>query len=151
MNRTQIFKECVSLMEKQDFKKLSKMISDDFKFSGAIPKPIGKQEWIGFLKALTRGMPDFSLNLSDPKSRIEEREDKVTVHYHVTGKQTGKLDLPFLGVEAPATNKTVNLPEETMEVRFDRDKIVGMHIEPTPGAGMEGLLEQLGIAMHVHT
>src|SRR4051812_166477 len=151
MKGVKIFKECVTLLENRDFKKLSKHISDDFRFSGAVPNPIGKQEWIDFLKALTKGLPDFSLNLSDADSRVEEQSGKVYARYHITGTHSGPLDLPFLGISAPATGKKVSLPQERMTVHFDGDKIREMHVDPSPGGGMEGLLQQLGIAVPIST
>lgn len=43
----------VSEIEAQDFAAARALLSDDFKFSGAVPVPIGPDEWLGVHRALT--------------------------------------------------------------------------------------------------
>ena len=86
-------------------------------------------------------MPDFSYNLSD----IREEGDEVRASIQITGIQTGDLSLPMLGLEPiQATGLAVDLAQMETSYRVVNGKVAAMHAVSAAGAGLPGLVQQVG-------
>jgi len=135
-------------MEAKDMKTLGTYFADDFKFTGATPEPMNRQQFIDLMQALTTAMPDWKFNESD----ISETGDTVRMTLRITGKNTGIVNLPQLGISsAPATGKKVALPPEKIEVVIKNGKIASFNVTSPRGGGVPGIMTQLGIKMPVST
>src|SRR3954454_20334205 len=87
MSNTDIVKAGLKAWEANDEQTLTALVADDFKLTGPVPQPLGKQEFIGFMHAMLAALPDFSFNISS----YEEHGDTVIAKSHITGTHTGVL------------------------------------------------------------
>lgn len=116
--------------------------SDDFTFSGPVPQPIGKEDWIGLQTLLGIAMPDFSFNIS----KVEEKGNVVRFTVAISGTQTQPLDLSMMGMDViPASDAHVQLPTETVDVTVRGDKVTSVYVPVVAGGGVPGILSQLGV------
>ena len=117
--------------------------TDDFTYSGPFPKSLSLSEWNESAKPYQKAIPDWNFNA------IFESEDAqiVNITAHVTGTHTGDLDLTSLDMGVvPATGKTVALPVTNGRLIFKGDKIANLHFDIVEGAGLPGILTQLGVS-----
>ena len=116
--------------------------TNNFTYSGPLPKPVNLQEWRGLAGLFLKAFPDWNFN-----AKVSREEGNV-VHLtaQVTGTQTGELDLTPLGMGViPATGKSIALPQSPGRVTLAGDKIANFHLDVVPGAGIPGILAQLGV------
>lgn len=125
-----------------DYDTVASYLADDFQLSGPVPEPIDGQQWIGMSKTLKAAFPDINYNL-----RVVGVEGNVvSTLTQLSGTHTGDLDLSAMGMGViPATGKSFSNPEERGETTVNGNKIVSMHITPTEGAGLMGILAQIGV------
>lgn len=126
----------------KDLDALASFLAQDFQFSGPVPEPINGPQWIGLLKAMKAALPDLNFNL-----RILSVDgDVVTSSNQITGTHTGDFDLSAMGIGViPATGRSVKNSMEQGKATFKDGKVVSMHITPTEGGGLMGILKQLGV------
>ena len=142
MSGIDIVKAALAAAEAGDFAKVSAMFTDDMQFAGPVPNPVGKKEFIGIESAMVAGIPDWKFNVSD----LKEDGDKVTGMLQITGTQTKALQLPFPGMApVPPSGKHVSLPKEPATFTIRDGKISRLETAATPGAGVMGVLSQLGV------
>lgn len=142
MKHKQIVSEVVQELEKRHWDTVSNQLADNFTFSGAVPTPINKQQWLGVHRAIQTGIPDLKFNLHD----VTEKGDKVIAKVQLSGTNSADMPAPIPGIKPviPKTNKSIRLPEETLEFSFTGDKISGIYVKPVAHGGVSGVLEQLG-------
>jgi hypothetical protein len=144
MSNTDLVKSALAAFESGDAKKAESLLSDDMVFSGAVPQPIPRNEFIGLQGALVAAMPDWKFNASDYK----EQGDKVTLKVHISGTHTKPLSLPPMGIQSlPPTGKRVQLPYEPLTVTIKNGKAIRIESEHVEGGGVPGMLAQLGVQM----
>ena len=144
MSNIDVFKSVLAAFEARDMKKADGLFSDDFQLSGPVPQPIGKREFVGLQSALVAAMPDWKFNASD----FKEEGDKVMAKVHISGTQTAPLSLPALGIQSfAATGKHVQLPYEQLTATVKNGKMTRLESDNAKGAGVPGLLAQLGVKM----
>jgi predicted ester cyclase len=142
MNGIDIVKSALSAAEAGDFARVSGMLTDDMKFAGPVPNPVGKKEFIGIQSAMVAGIPDWKFNATDYK----EAGDKVMAMFQIAGTQTKELRLPLPGMQPlPATGKHVSLPKEPVTFTIKDGKISRLESAAVPGGGVMGVLAQLGV------
>jgi hypothetical protein len=142
MSNIDICQAALAAAEAGDYAKVSGMLTDDMKFAGPVPEPVGKKEFIGIQSAMTAGMPDWKFNGTDWK----EAGDKVTAVIQISGTQTRELKLPLPGMQPiPASNKHVSLPKEPITFTVTGGKISRLESAAVPGGGVMGVLAQLGV------
>jgi ketosteroid isomerase-like protein len=119
-------------------------LSSDFVFSGPVPEPIGKDQWVGMQRLLLAAFPDWSFNLSG----VQEQGNTATTTHQITGTHTGDLDLSMMGMPTiPATGKAIKLPVEHAQCTVEGGKVVKLHAAENPDSGVPGMLKQLGVEM----
>ncbi len=128
--------------EQNDEATLSSLVNDNFVLSGPVPQPLGKQEFIGMMKAMLTAFPDFKFN----GVVAEEREETVVVKARISGTHTGTLALPGLP-PIPATGKKISLAEERQEFTLVNGKLSKLTTDSSPDAGVPGMLAQLGVPL----
>lgn len=144
MNATETVKACWTAMEQGDMQKVSGYLSDDFKLSGPVPQPMGKQEFIKLMGAIVTGVPNWKFNTS----HIHQEGNTVELTHRITGTHSREMPGLMPGMRAaPATGKTIKLPEEHLVVTFRGDKISKIQVDAVPNGGVPGMLQQLGIAL----
>ena len=125
-----------------NFEKAKSYLSNDFRFSGPIPEPVGGQEWIGMSANLKAAFPD--LNYQFKIVSVDGNTANITAQ--LKGTHKGDLDLTAMHMGViPATNKSFNAALEHGKVRVRDGKITSLMNEPTEGAGLMAILGQLGV------
>jgi predicted ester cyclase len=126
-----------------DLNAASQYCTDDFTYSGPLPKPVTLDEWKVTAQVFLKAFPDWNFNMKI----VSEDDDRVQVNAHVTGTHRGDLDLSSMDMGViPATGKAIDLPESKGRVTFSGDKIANLHIDVAEGAGVPGILAQLGVS-----
>ena len=144
MSNIDVFKAGLAAFEAHDMKKVDSLFSDDFVLAGPMPQPVSKHEFIGIQSALMAAMPDWKFNASD----FKEEGDKVMAKVHISGTQTASLSLPALGIQSfAATGKHVQLPYEALTATIKNGKLTRLETDNAKGAGVAGVLAQLGVKM----
>ena len=142
MENSKIVEDVYSSIEKNDFTKAESYISKDMTVTGVSPEPLGVNEFLGTMKALLAGIPDWKFNCkigSESKNIVEHK-------VKITGTHTREIPSPLPGVKnIPATNRTIKMPEEKGTFTFNNGKIINLNVERVPGGGVPGLLKQLGV------
>jgi len=122
-------------------------MAEGFRFSGATPEPLNKAQFLDLMRALTAALPNWRFNISE----IRETGNTVSMVNSITGKNTGVLDFPSLGINSlPATGRKVALPAEAIDVVVMNGRISEFKVTPTPGGGLMGIFSQLGIKVPAH-
>jgi predicted ester cyclase len=142
MSNTDIVKTGLKAWESNDAQTLAPLVADDFIFSGPVPQPLGKQEFLGFMHIMLTALPDFAFNISS----FEEDGDTVIAKSHISGTHTGVLALPGMP-PIPPTGKKVSLPEEVQTYRLRDGKLQSLTVGARPDAGIPGLLSQIGVSV----
>jgi predicted ester cyclase len=64
MNKREIVQGLMDSIQKGDFEKAKSMLSDDFQFSGPIPKPANREDWLTMSANLKTAFPDLNYRFS---------------------------------------------------------------------------------------
>ncbi len=144
MTKTETIKAFSAALEAREFEKAASFLADEFVFTGPVPQPIGKHEFIAIQKAFESAFEDWSFNSHDEV----EQGDKVIAVVQITGTHTRDLVLPMPGMPTiPAANKKISLPEEHLEFTFVGEKIASLRSDNVPGGGVPGVLQQIGVPL----
>ena len=131
-------------LEARDFNRAASYLADDFVFTGPVPQPIGKQEFLAIQSAFEDAFQDWSFNSHDEV----EQGDTVVAAVQITGTHTRDLVLPMPGMpRIPATGKRVSNPVEHITFTFKGDKIASLTSDNVPGGGVPGVLAQIGVPL----
>ena len=142
MDTKELAQAFVDAYNARDMAKIASFLSDDFNFSGPVPKPIGSCEWLGLHSIFKAAFPDISYNL-----RVVSVEGNVmTTTSQLKGTHTGPLELSAMGMgDFPPTGKSFSNPVEDGEAIIENGKVKSIHIKSGEGSGISGMLEQLGL------
>jgi predicted ester cyclase len=142
MNNREIAEEFVDAFNKGDIAKFGSFLAEDFKFSGPVPEPLSKKEWLGLLTIFKTAFPDINYNM-----RLVSTEGNVlNTTAQLTGTHSGNLDMSAMGLGVfPPTGKTFSNPEETGEAVVEEGKIKSIHMRNGKEGGVSGMLAQLGL------
>jgi len=144
MDAIEVVKTGLAASEAGQTSKFADFLSEDMVFTGPVPEPVGKREFVGLMTAMVAGIPDWKFNSRD----FKQVGDKVTVTFQITGTQTRELSLPMPGMpKIPASGKRISLPLEPATITVKDGKISRLESAVVPGGGVMGVLAQLGIAI----
>ena len=144
MSALEMASKLFQAIEAKDTTAAAKLISDDFTFSGPVPQPISGGEWLAMQEGLGKAFPDWKFNSAD----LREEGGEIRGTVQITGTHKGELDLSALGMpNVPATGKTVNLPREEITLSVSNGKFTSLTTAATEGAGVMGILSQLGVKL----
>lgn len=142
MDPQTIVRETLTAIETGDVAKAGSHMTDDFKFSGPVPQPIGKSEFLAMQTALVAAMPNWKFNAKNYKTQ----GNKVTLTVQITATHSATLKPVMPGMSSvPASGKKAALPEEAMTITLRGDKIASLEAAQVPGGGVPGLLAQIGV------
>ena len=142
MRGSQVVRAVMNAWESHNVEELDSRFTEDCMFTGMLPEPMNKEEFIHLALATLKAMPDLALHASN----FQEEGDRVRVQSAITGRQIRALHLPGMPI-IPATGKKIALPVETHEYTVREDQISALAVSPVPGGGIAGLLAQLGVSM----
>ena len=141
-----ITNQVLDATEKGKLKSVASYFADNFKLTGPMPTPQNKDQYLDTMAKLTSGIPNWNFNRHD--LRVEGQT--VVVPVRVTGTQSRPIPSLMPGMpDLPASNRSLSLPNETIRVKFQGERIVEVHVDPVPGGGVTGILEQLGVQIPV--
>jgi predicted ester cyclase len=129
-------------VQKGDFERAKSYLSNDFKFSGAVPEPISGEAWIGMSANLKAAFPDLNYRFN-----IENVDgDTAHISAELSGTHKGDLDLMSMdmGVISP-TGKSFKATREKGKAMVRNGKVTSFTLERTEGAGLMAILGQLGV------
>jgi len=144
MNKRETVQALMDSIQKGDFETAKSMLTDDFQFSGPVPEPINKDAWLEMSLILKNAFPDLNYHFKV----IGAEGDVVRAISQLSGTHTGSFDLTnmHMGV-IPATDKTFSATHEKTKITVKDNKISSWMSEPTEGAGLMAIMDQLGVAL----
>ena len=144
MNKREIVQTLLDSVQKGDFKTAKSLLSDDFQFSGPIPEPVNREAWIGMSSSLKTAFPDLDYRFKV----IGADDDVVKTTSQLSGTHRGSFDLTNMKMGViPATNKTFAAKLENTKITVKDNKVTSWAVEPTQGAGLNAILDQLGVKL----
>lgn len=142
MNKRETVQALVDSIQKGDFENAKSMLADDFQFSGPVPEPINKEAWLGMSSSLKTAFPDLDYHFKV----IGTDGNVVKTTSQLSGTHTGSFDLTNMNMGViPATNKAFSAKSEKTKITVKDNKITSWAVEPTEGAGLKAILDQLGV------
>lgn len=142
MNAQEIVKKALAEIEKGVID--ASTYTEDMIFSGPVPQPIKRNEYVTLMKNLVGASPDWNFHARD----FRVLGDTVKVTVGITGTQTRTLPGLMPGMLVlPPTNKRFILPEEHLSIKVRGDKICELVVDVVPGGGVIGMLSQLGVQL----
>ena len=142
MNKREIVQSLMDSIQKGDFNNAKTLLADDFQFSGPIPQPINREAWLGMSASLKTAFPDLDYHFKV----IGADDDIVKTTSQLSGTHRGSFDLTNMKMGViPATNKTFAAKLEKTKITVKENKVTSWAVEPTQGAGLHAILEQLGV------
>lgn len=142
MNKREIVQALMDSIQRGDFVHAKSMLADNFQFSGPIPTPINRESWLGMSASLKTAFPnlDYHFNV------IGAEGDIVKTTSQLSGTHTGSFDLTNMNMGViPATDKSFSAKVEKTKITVKEDKVTSWAVEPTDGAGLNAILDQLGV------
>jgi predicted ester cyclase len=144
MNKREIVQTLLDSIQKGDFEKAKSLLTDDFQFSGPIPQPINREAWLGMSASLKTAFPDLDYHFIV----IGADDDVVRTTSQLSGTHRGSFDLTNMKMGViPATNKAFSARLEKTKITVKENKITSWAVEPTQGAGLNAILDQLGVKL----
>jgi len=144
MNKREIVQTLLDSVQKGDFEKAKSLLSDDFQFSGPIPEPVNREAWIGMSSSLKTAFPDLDYRFKV----IGADDDVVKTTAQLSGTHSGSFDLTNMNMGViPATHKAFSAKLEKAKITVKENKITSWAVEPTQGAGLNAILDQLGVKL----
>ena len=144
MNKREIVQSLMDSIQKGDFVHAKSMLADDFQFSGPVPTPINRDSWLGMSASLKTAFPnlDYHFNV------IGAEGDVVKTTSQLSGTHTDSFDLTAMNMGViPATDKDFSVKVEKTKVTVKDNKVTSWAVEPTDGAGLSAILDQLGVKL----
>ena len=144
MNKREIVQTLLDSVQKGDFEKAKSLLSDDFQFSGPIPEPVNREAWLGMSSSLKTAFPDLDYRFKV----IGADDDVVKTTSQLSGTHSGSFDLTNMNMGViPATNKAFSAKLEKTKIIVKENMITSWAVEPTQGAGLNAILDQLGVKL----
>jgi predicted ester cyclase len=144
MNKRETVQALMDSVQKGDFETAKSMLADDFQFSGPVPEPINKEAWLEMSSSLKTAFPDLDYHFKV----IGTEGDVVRAISQLSGTHTGSFDLTNMNMGViPATDKTFSASQEKTKITIKDNKITSWVVEPTQGAGLKAILDQLDVTL----
>jgi predicted ester cyclase len=142
MNKREIVQALLDSVQKGDFVHAKSLLADDFQFSGPIPEPINRLAWLGMSSSLKTAFPNLDYHFKV----IGTDGDVVRTTSQLSGTHRGSFDLTNMNMGIiPATHQSFSSKLEKTKITLKENKITSWAVEPTDGAGLKAILDQLGV------
>ena len=143
MNNRETVQALLDAVQHGDLENAKTMLADGFRFSGPIPEPLNARAWLRMSASFKVAFPDLNYHFRV----IGTEQNVVSSIEQLTGTQTGDFDLTSMmdmGV-IPATCKSFATQPQKARITVEEGKIASWAVEPTRGAGVMAILQQLDI------
>ena len=142
MSNLDVIQKFIGMVETHDTDGLRNIFADDFIGKGPSFE-LNQEQLIAYMDMLHIAFPDIRFNFTD----IEETGNEITFNAQEQGTHTGILDVNAFGIALvlPPTNKSFKLPKTFFTARIVDGKITFLGEDHAEGAGLSGLLAQLGV------
>ena len=142
MNKREIVQALLDSVQKGDFETAESMLADEFQFSGPIPEPINRDAWLAMSSSWRTAFPDLDYHFKV----IGTDGEFVRSTSQLSGTHRGAFDLTNMNMGViPATHQSFASKVEKTKITVKEDKITSWAVEPTDGAGLKAILDQLGV------
>jgi predicted ester cyclase len=142
MNNKELVQTVLDAIQDGDFETAKSLMSDDFQFSGPVPEPINREQWLGLSAKMQVAFPDLNYNFQI----VRVNGDTVLSSNQLTGTHTGDFDMTAMGMGIiPASGKSFSNTKELGEATVKDGKIVSLKIQPSESAGLMAILAQIGV------
>ena len=142
MNKRETVQALLDSVQEGDFENAKTMLAEDFQFSGPLPEPIDQEAWVGMNTRLQTAFPDLDYHFKV----IGADGDVVRATMQLSGTHSGSYDLTTMDMGViPATNRNFSLKPEKAKLTVKENKITAWFVEPTQGADLKSILDQLGV------
>lgn len=121
--------------------RLRELATVDFAFTGLAPARLALEAFI----ALERGFHAAMSEVVYAPALVGVEEDRVTLAIHVAGRHTGELVLGPDAEPIAPTGRRFALPEQHPVYTIRAGRVARAEMGAVPGAGVEGILRQLGV------
>lgn len=128
-----------------DLTRARSFLSNDFLFSWQLSKPINAAAWVELNTNLKKAFPNLEYHF-----RVEsvQSEGVVKISSELKAIHRGDLDLTFMNLGViPASNRSFAPVREHGRLIVRDDKIISWIVKPAKGAGLRGILIQLGVQL----
>src|SRR5688572_16724489 len=144
MNKRETVEALLDSVQKGDFENAKSMLADNFHFSGPVPQPVNRDAWLGMSANLRTAFPDLDYHFK----AIGADDDVVRTTTQLSGTHRGSFDLTYINTGViPATHQAFSAELEKTRITVKENKITSWAVEPTQGAGLEAILDQLGVKL----
>jgi hypothetical protein len=142
MENDEVVESFFQAIEKKDYSKVESLVTINFKAIGIGTEPLGIKEFLVMNRAYKTGMPDYKFNYKIGSVSQNIVEAKV----RPTGTHSKDMPSPIPGLNnIPATNRSLNLPEDKVRFTIKDNKIERIQLEEIPGGRIARILKQLGV------
>ena len=143
MNNRETVQALLEAVQRGELENAKAMLADRFRFSGPVPEALNARAWLGMSASLKVAFPDldYHFNVTGGEG------DVVSFTAQLSGTHTGDFDLTSMldmGV-IPATHKSFASRLQKTKITVEAGKITSWAVEPTAGAGLMAILQQLDI------
>jgi len=144
MSISNIAVELLKYIEQGDIKKAGLLLNENFQFSGPVPDPIGKEDWLNLHESFAQAFPNWKFNYMD----VRGFSNTVYVRTAPSGKHTGILNLPKFGLKnIQPSNKNFQLPMEDCQIKIENNRVISFHIDTGDHSGLKSIMNQIGIEL----
>jgi len=143
MNHSETVQALLDAVQQGDLENAKTMLADGFQFSGPVPQPLNARAWLSMSASLKAAFPDLDYHFK--VTGVEGNVVSATAQ--LSGTHTGDFDLTSMldmGV-IPATYKSFAVRLQKTKIIVAAGKITLWVVEPTQGAGLMAMLQQLDI------
>lgn len=125
------------------FENARPLLAENFRFSGSVPTALDAKAWLSMSASLKAAFPDLEYHFQ--MTRVEPQVVHLTAQ--LSGTHTGDFDLTSMldmGI-IPATYKSFATVLQKARLRVVGGQVTDWRFEPTTGAGLLAILQQLDI------
>lgn len=146
MNSQETVQALMDSVQRGDFDKAKTLLSDDFRFTGLIRRPINRKTWLKMGASLRMAFAGLNYHF-----KVGSTDGNVVnTTSQMSGNNRGAFDLTSLhmGVVS-ATHKNFSTARENHVITVNNEKVSSWVVEPTEGAGLMAILKQLSVTLPV--
>lgn len=126
--------------ESHDEQCISRLLADDFTFTGVISEPLDREMFQVFRCILREALPDWRFTVRS----MAAHENTVHAMVHITATHTGTLDVQLFGLPLPLippTRKAVEWHTAVFTFTVEGERITACHAD----LNLMSVLYQLGV------
>jgi hypothetical protein len=144
MNSQETAQALMDSVQRGDVDRAKSLLSDDFRFSGLIRRPLNARTWLGMIASLRMAFAGLNYHFKVAGAH----GNVVNSTSQMSGHNRGAFDLTGLrmGVVS-ATNRKFSTATENNTITVKNEKVLSWVVEPTEGAGLAAILKQLGVKL----